>query len=99
MVKLDGKREDFNRMKLEQGIRIACTKRPISTETIQQLVDVVIEELQSMQLREIPVQTIGNLVMQELKKLDEVAYIRFASVYRKFEEKEDFVKEIQEIGR
>ena len=99
VVKLDGKREDFNRMKLEQGIRIACTKRPISTETIQQLVDVVIEELQSMQLREIPVQTIGNLVMQGLKKLDEVAYIRFASVYRKFEEKEDFVKEIQEIDR
>lgn len=99
VVKRDGKREDFSREKLEQGIRIACTKRPISLEAVQMLVDDVIEQLQSLQLRELPVMKIGEIVMRELKEIDEVAYIRFASVYRKFGEKEDFVKEIQEIGK
>jgi len=97
VVKKDGKREDFDRQKLENGVRLACTKRPISLESILQLVDSVIEQLQILQLKEIPAQTIGELVMERLKKLDDVAYIRFASVYRKFEEKEDFVKEIQGI--
>lgn len=99
VVKKDGKREDFNRQKLESGVRTACTKRPISLESVQQLVDSVVEQLQVMQLKEIPVNTIGELVMERLKNLDEVAYIRFASVYRKFEEKEDFVKEIRGIEK
>lgn len=99
VVKIDGKREDFNRQKLETGIKLACKKRPISLESITKIVDNVVEKLQSMQLREIPTQQIGQLVMEELKKLDDVAYIRFASVYRKFEEIEDFVKEIQGIDK
>ncbi|MFC1477797.1 transcriptional regulator NrdR [candidate division KSB1 bacterium] len=99
VVKLDGKREDFDRQKLEKGIQLACAKRPISLEGIQKVVDAVIERLQTMQLREIPTETIGEIIMGELKKLDDVAYLRFASVYRKFEEKEDFVKEVRDIGK
>ncbi len=99
VVKKDGVREDFDRQKLERGIKIACTKRPIPTETIQQMVESIIEQLYTMQLREIPAKDIGELVIEHLKEVDDVAYIRFASVYRKFGEKEDFVKEVREIEK
>jgi len=97
VVKRDGRREDFNRKKLEEGIRLACSKRPVSYETIQQIVDKIIEKLYELQLKEIPHKVIGEMVMEELKNIDHVAYVRFASVYRKFEAKEDFVKEVREI--
>jgi len=97
VVKRDGRREDFDRKKLEQGIRLACSKRPVSYETIQQIVDKIIEKLHELQLKEIPHKVIGEMVMEELKNIDHVAYVRFASVYRKFEAKEDFVKEVREI--
>ena len=97
VVKRDGRREDFNRQKLEIGLKLACSKRPISYDTIQTSVDNIIEKLHSLQLKEIPHETIGEMVMEELKNIDHVAYVRFASVYRQFEAKEDFVREVREI--
>lgn len=97
VVKRDGRREDFNRQKLEIGLKLACSKRPISYDTIQSAVDNIIEKLYSLQLKEIPHETIGEMVMEELKNIDHVAYVRFASVYRQFEAKEDFVREVREI--
>ena len=99
VVKRDGRREDFDRKKLEEGIRLACSKRPVSYETIQQLVNRIIEKLHELQMKEISHKVIGEMVMGELKNIDHVAYVRFASVYRKFEAKEDFVKEVREIEK
>ncbi|MCH7783363.1 transcriptional repressor NrdR [candidate division KSB1 bacterium] len=99
VVKRDGRREDFDRQKLEQGIKLACSKRSISFDTIQSAVDSIIEKLHSLHLKEIPHQTIGQMVMDELKNIDHVAYVRFASVYRQFEAKEDFVREVREIEK
>ncbi|KPK87503.1 hypothetical protein AMJ80_11935 [bacterium SM23_31] len=99
VVKRDGRREDLDRKKLEEGIRLACSKRPVSYETIQQLVNRIIEKLHELQMKEISHKVIGEMVMGELKNIDHVAYVRFASVYRKFEAKEDFVKEVREIEK
>ena len=97
LVKRDGNREDFDKQKLENGIKLACSKRPIPYEKIELVVDTIIEKLHTLQLKEIPHKIVGELVMEELKKIDHVAYVRFASVYRKFEAKEDFVKSVKEI--
>lgn len=97
VVKKDGSREDFDRQKLLKGIKMACSKRPISYEMIENSVDSIINTLSTDQQKEVTGERIGELVMSVLKDLDDVAYVRFASVYRKFEVKEDFVKEIQEI--
>ncbi|MFC1492451.1 transcriptional regulator NrdR [candidate division KSB1 bacterium] len=99
VVKRDGTREDFDRKKLEEGIIRACSKRPIPFEKIQEAVDSIIERLQSDHYKEIPADLIGELVMNALKELDDVAYVRFASVYRKFEAKEDFVRTIKGIEK
>ena len=97
VVKRDGRREDFDRQKLERGIKLACSKRPIPSESIEQIVDSIIEKLHNLQLKEIPHKIVGQIVMDELKKIDHVAYVRFASVYRQFEAKEDFLKSVKEI--
>jgi transcriptional repressor NrdR len=84
VVKKDGRREEFNRGKLSAGIRKACEKRPLPTGTIDKLIDNVEAELHHLGKTEIPSSLIGDLVMQQLEKLDYIAYIRFASVYREF---------------
>ena len=96
VVKNDGKREDFDRQKLFKGIALACNKRPISEEQINDLVTQIEEELQnSSRGTEVTSKKIGELVMDRLKSLDEVAYVRFASVYRKFKDKNEFLDELK----
>jgi len=94
IVKNDGRREPFDRRKILAGLKMACTKRPISAETIEQLVDTIENQLQAMGESEINSKQIGELAMRQLHQVDEVAYIRFASVYRKFTEIKEFLSEI-----
>ena len=96
VVKNDGKREDFDRQKLFKGIALACNKRPVSEEQINNLVTQIEEELHnSSRGTEVTSKKIGELVMDRLKSLDEVAYVRFASVYRKFKDKNEFLDELK----
>ncbi|MDY7019305.1 MAG: transcriptional regulator NrdR [Chloroflexota bacterium] len=84
VVKKDGRREEFNRDKLFSGIRKACDKRPLPTGTVDRIVDNIEAELYKQGKSEVPCSLIGDLVMEGLKNLDHIAYIRFASVYREF---------------
>jgi transcriptional repressor NrdR len=84
VIKKDGRREEFNREKLLTGIRKACEKRPLDSNTMSRLVDDIEAELYQMGKAEIPTRVIGDIVMARLKSLDHIAYIRFASVYRQF---------------
>jgi transcriptional repressor NrdR len=97
IIKNDQRREPFERQKLLQGILSACKKRPISRETIDGIVDRIEDHFQKLSKTEIPSSEIGKLVMNELFKLDDVAYVRFASVYRKFKDKDEFVSEVKEL--
>ncbi|HKI69117.1 MAG TPA: transcriptional regulator NrdR [Verrucomicrobiae bacterium] len=97
VVKRDGRREDFSREKLLSGIKKAFQKRPVGQKTIEDLVDRIVDEITIKQEREIPVETIGKLVMDGLREIDDVAYVRFASVYRRFEEATDFVHEVKKL--
>lgn len=94
VVKKDGVRERFDRAKIEQGIERACWKRPISGEEIRRLATAIEADIQGDYETEIPSTVIGRMVMQELAELDQVAYVRFASVYREFKDVEDFVAEL-----
>lgn len=95
VVKRDGRHEDLDRSKLISGIQRACEKRPISTEDIEKLVDSIIEELEGEFESEIPTEAIGRKVMARLEKLDEVAFVRFASVYRRFKDVNQFLGAIK----
>jgi len=97
--KRDGSFQDFDRNKLISGIVKACQKRPISTEQIEALAERVINELENEFGKEIPSREIGERVMRQLRGLDEVAYVRFASVYRQFRDPGEFIKEIQQLGK
>ncbi|MCD6495804.1 MAG: transcriptional repressor NrdR [Candidatus Aenigmarchaeota archaeon] len=97
VIKKDGKRESFDRDKLLAGVLRACEKRPIPREEIEQLVSAVEAELRNHEDREIPSADIGKLVMDKLKDLDKVAYIRFASVYREFTDLSSFEKELRKL--
>jgi transcriptional repressor NrdR len=97
VLKKDGRREPFDRMKLVAGIKKACEKRPVSVETVEKLVDRLESRLQEGGEREIPTTTIGEWVMAELHDIDEVAYVRFASVYRSFKDINEFMSELQEL--
>lgn len=97
VIKSDGRIEDLNRKKLINGIERACEKRPISTETIETLVDNIVEEVESEYEREVPSHAIGEKVMEKLEKLDEVAFVRFASVYRQFKDVNQFLSAIRGI--
>lgn len=97
VVKRDGTREDYNPEKLKVGVRKACWKRPVSEEQIDTLERHVTERLESMQEREISTQLVGEIVMAELQRLDEVAYVRFASVYRHFKDIDQFINEIRHL--
>jgi transcriptional repressor NrdR len=97
--KRDGQYEEFDRRKLLAGIEKACEKRPVSTETIESLAERVISELENEYGREVASMKIGERVMEHLRKLDEVAYVRFASVYRQFRDAEQFVDEVKHMGK
>jgi transcriptional repressor NrdR len=97
VVKKDGRRESFDRTKIRAGIKKACEKRPISTDSIETLVDNVERACQEFQDKEIPSSAIGEKVMRELQTLDGVAYVRFASVYRQFRDVSDFVDELKDL--
>ena len=100
IIKRDGRHEDFDRKKLLHAVEVACGKRNISSQQIEGLVDAVITELESEYDREVPSTVIGRKVMDRLEKLDEVAYVRFASVYRRFRDVSQFLSEVEGlIGR
>jgi len=98
VVKRDGRREEFSKEKLISGLKKACQKRPISPKTIEDLVEKIVTEVTDKYEREVPAEAIGKLVMDGLMQLDEVAYVRFASVYRRFKEATDFVQEVKKLG-
>ena len=97
VVKRDRRRQEFDREKLRRSIQVACTKRPISSETIDRMVEQVEAELRSRDVSEVPSQMIGDLVMNKLRLLDQVAYIRFASVYRAFADLSSFEDELRSL--
>ena len=100
VIKSDGRREIFDKNKLIDKIRLSCTKRPISTTQIEEIADRIEDQLVSRGEREIEAKEhIGELVMTELKRLDDVAYVRFASVYRQFKDLSDFEKELKQFER
>ena len=97
VIKKDQNREQYDRSKIEAGILRACHKSPVSAEQIHQLVDSVETELFNMEEREIPSTVIGEIVMDKLKDLESVAYVRFASVYREFKDVNTFMDELKKI--
>lgn len=97
VVKRDGTRKAFDREKIRAGIIKACEKRPISAEKIEEIVDEIEREIQKKSDKEIKSTLIGNLVMEKLYSLDEVAYVRFASVYRRFKDVSHFMKELKKF--
>jgi transcriptional repressor NrdR len=97
VVKKDGRREPFDRQKIRLGLVRACEKRPISVETIDQIIDTLERKLHELCEPEIVSQRIGDLVMEELKKLDKIAYVRFASVYREFSDVNQFVDTLKSL--
>jgi transcriptional repressor NrdR len=99
VVKKDGRRIDYERAKLLASMNLALRKRPVSTEQVDGAVERIEEKLLTLGVREIPSTRIGELVMRELKKLDKVAYVRFASVYRSFEDIDEFKTLVDEVRR
>ena len=97
ITKRDGRREEFSTEKLLSGIKKACQKRPISPKAIEDLVEKIVNEVTDKYEREVPAEVIGKLVMDGLREIDEVAYVRFASVYRRFQEATDFVQEVKKL--
>ncbi|MCI0747304.1 MAG: transcriptional regulator NrdR [Verrucomicrobia subdivision 3 bacterium] len=99
VLKSDGRREDFSREKLAASIQKACQKRPISQEQIEDTVDAIVDDLFSSHDREVSCKTIGERVMSGLRSLDPVAYVRYASIYRRFTEVTDFVQEVKKMEK
>ena len=97
VVKRDGQHEELNEEKLAAGIRRACEKRPITAEDIQRMVDEIVEELESEHEQEVQSEVIGQKVMDRLEKIDEVAFVRFASVYRRFRDVSQFLSAIKDM--
>ncbi|MCC6465590.1 MAG: transcriptional repressor NrdR [Planctomycetes bacterium] len=95
VVKKDGSREPFDSEKIRHGIVRACEKRPVTTAQIDEVVQGIEDEINKKYDREVPTRVIGELVMERLKQLDSVAYVRFASVYREFKDTADFIAAIQ----
>lgn len=99
VIKKDNNREAYDRTKIESGIIRACHKRPVSTGAVKRAVDSIEAQLFSMEDKEISSSIIGELVMQQLKDLDEVAYVRFASIYREFKDVNTFLEELEKLYR
>jgi transcriptional repressor NrdR len=97
VIKKDGRREPFRRQKLDRGVSKACEKRPIPREEVEALIDRVEAAVQAMGQSEIESREIGELVMEELGRLDQIAYVRFASVYREFRDVNHFMEEIHRV--
>lgn len=97
IIKKDNTREQYSRMKIENGVIRACYKRPVPAEEIERMIDRIETEVFSLEEKEIPSHVIGEMVMDGLKDLDEVAYVRFASVYREFKDVNTFMDEIKKI--
>ncbi len=99
VIKRDGRREEFSREKLVHAVRAACHKRPVDAEQIAMLVEDVIDALEAQFDSEIPSAAIGDAVMQRLRTVDQVAYVRFASVYKEFRDVSEFVQEIGALAK
>jgi transcriptional repressor NrdR len=97
VLKRDGRHEEFSKEKLLAGIKKACQKRPISPKVMEDMVDKIVDEVTGRYEHEVPGEVIGKLVMEGLRAVDEVAYVRFASVYRRFQEATDFVHEVRKL--
>lgn len=97
VIKRDGSRQAFDRMKVMNGIIKACEKRPVSMDTIEYMVDQIERGLNNMMKKEIESSFIGELIMKQLREVDQVAYVRFASVYREFADVETFIAEIEKL--
>lgn len=97
VIKKDGSRQAFNRTKLLNGMIRACEKRPVAFDTLERIADEIEQELQNSLERETSTERIGELVMERLKKVDEVAYVRFASVYRQFKDINTFMTELNKL--
>ncbi|HYD49729.1 MAG TPA: transcriptional regulator NrdR [Terriglobales bacterium] len=97
VVKKDGRREVFDRMKIVSGLKKACEKRPVSMDDIETVVDRIERTLQESGEKEIASSVVGEALMRELHKLDQVAYVRFASVYRSFEDVGEFMRELEDL--
>ena len=95
IIKKDGRREDFNREKVLTGIKKACEKRAISINLIEETVDAIERDLREINNREIPSKIVGEKIIEALKRIDGVAYVRFASVYREFKDVADFIAELK----
>ena len=99
IVKKDGRRIEYKRIKIVGSMNLALRKRPVSTEQVDNAIERIEEKLLSLGLKEVPSTRLGELVMRELKKLDKVAYVRFASVYRSFEDIDEFRALVDEVKR
>jgi len=99
VIKRDGRREDFSQEKLLHAVRAACHKRPVDAEQISMLIEDVIDVLEAQYDSEIPSSAIGDAVMQRMRSVDQVAYVRFASVYKEFRDVGEFVDEISALGK
>ena len=97
VIKKDQSREQYDRMKIQDGIMRACNKRPISVKTIENLMDEIETEIFNKEEKEVPSTLIGEIVMDKLKELDAVAYVRFASVYREFKDIDTFMDELKKM--
>ena len=97
VLKRDGRHEEFSKEKLLSGIKKACQKRPVSPKVMEDLVEKIVDEATGKYEREVPGDVIGKLVMEGLRGIDEVAYVRYASVYRRFQEATDFVQEVKKL--
>ena len=99
VIKKDETREEFNRKKVQDGSIRSCHKRPVSSEQINKILDEIEEYISSFETKEVKTSVIGELVMEKLKDVDEVAYVRFASVYREFRDADTFVEEIGKLKK
>ncbi len=97
VLKRDGRHEEFSKEKLLSGVKKACQKRPITPKVMEDLVEKIMDEITGKFEREVPGAAIGKLVMEGLRGIDEVAYVRYASVYRRFQEATDFVHEVKKL--
>jgi transcriptional repressor NrdR len=98
VVKKDGRREEFNPDKLRQKLRVALTKRPVSEDQIDEVISAIEGEVLALNAKEVSSEQVGEAVLRRLKDLDQVAYIRFASVYRQFADIEDLRREVETLG-
>ncbi len=99
VIKKDGRHEKFQKQKIRAGLEKACEKRPVSMEQIDRMVNTITDEIESEFEREVPAKILGEKVMKHLQQEDEVAYVRYASVYRQFRDIGEFVKEIQTLSK